>query len=106
EYKVRIVGREIFKLFMDQISSLKYWDFWDGSHINSLTIYPRATNCLRNLSELECDSTINHILIRQLFQIVHNLQSLSIRVDNNAIFSEFIDLISVQRNLKYLRIGV
>src|SRR5581483_6333747 len=27
EYKVRIVGREIFKLFMDQISSLKYWDF-------------------------------------------------------------------------------
>jgi|ERR1051325_5446302 hypothetical protein len=72
--KIFIVVQEIFKLFMNQISSLKCLCIC--SYGITLTIYPGAKDCLKNLSELICDSNTNSELIYQLSQICHNLSSI------------------------------
>src|SRR5581483_6716231 len=102
---IRIVKQEIFKLFMNQISSLKCLHLYgDPCIFNILTIYLGAKNCLKNLSELYCGSnSYSEIIIYQLSQICHNLLSLSIEFENENS-NRFIDLISVQKNLRYLTI--
>ena len=61
--KVHILTHEILKLFMNQISSLKYLSLKSVLYTNTLNIYPGAENCLRNLSELSCNSNSNSNLI-------------------------------------------
>src|SRR5581483_2402063 len=101
--KTHIVEQEIIKLFMNQITSLKSLILRNDSCINTLTIYPRAKECLKNLSELDCNS--NHSeFIYQLSQICHNILSLSITFNDDIISNGLMDLISVQKNLKSLQI--
>src|SRR5688572_30619965 len=57
-----IVKQEIFKLFMVQISSLKELNVnYSISRIPHIivTSYPGASDCLKNLSKLECRSNIH-----------------------------------------------
>ena len=87
---------------MNPITSLKSLSLWKDLCINTLTIYPRANDCLKNLSELHCYSSRDSELIYQLSQICHNLLSLIIFFDNGIILNELMNLIFVQRNLKSL----
>jgi hypothetical protein len=77
KYKKYLVEKELYKMFMNQISSLKtltYCYYYFTNEI-SLTYFPGAEDCLADLSELCCDSNND---FDKLSQICHNLQSLSI----------------------------
>ncbi|RIA84603.1 hypothetical protein C1645_832030 [Glomus cerebriforme] len=97
---VYIVSQEIYKLYMSQIISLKELSFYQFSDIN-FTIYPGAKYCLKNLKELRCSSNISKTFFYHLSQICHNLSLLNI-IFKNDISEGLKDLISVQKNLKYL----
>ncbi len=92
---------EIFKMVMNQIS-LKSLEFYYCSNI-SFTIYPGEIDCLRNLSELKCDSDVYPEFSCQISQVCHNLQSLELNI-GDFILDELTDLISIQQNLKYFGI--
>ncbi|RIA97860.1 hypothetical protein C1645_813578 [Glomus cerebriforme] len=98
-----IVTQEIFKLFMSQIGSLKELEFWKYSNTN-FEFYPGSKDCLKNLTELRCSSSISSEFFSQLFQICQNIRSLSIGFRTGSISNGLIDLISVQKNLKDLSI--
>src|SRR4051794_16379978 len=97
--------REIFKLLMNQIPSLKKIEFNAPLYIPNFTLFPGAKNCLKNLTELCCGSDINPEIFYQLSQICHNIQTLSIHFEDN-ISNGLADLISVQQNLKYLNVAL
>src|SRR5436305_1429367 len=83
------IMQEIFKLLMNQIS-LKKLEFYTQprqhrrqqryeSLINIPNLsFPGAKDCLKNLTQLYCNSDINPELLYQLSQICHNIQSLGI----------------------------
>src|SRR5581483_4946200 len=61
-YKSKVVAQEIYKMFMNQISSLRELSFHYKtvklvSDI-SFAIYPGVKNCLKNLSTLSCGSNV------------------------------------------------
>ena len=97
-----IVEQEIFKLFMNQIPSLKSLSLWKFPWINILTNYPKAKYCLKNLSELHCNSNVHSDLFYQLSQICHNLLSFFIELDDDITSDGLIEFISVQKKLRYL----
>src|ERR1051325_4210937 len=101
---IHIVTREVLKLLMSQ-TSLRELIFLSYPPLNvpNLTSFPGAKDCLKNLSELHCESDIYPEFFYQLSQICHNLQLLSITFDN-VISNGLADLISVQKNLKRLEI--
>ena len=86
-----MVEQEIFQLFMNQIPSLKGLFIWKHSWINTLTNYPETKDCLKNLSELHCNSDVHSDLFYQLSQICDNL---------------LIEFISVQKKLRYLYLHI
>ena len=94
-----LVTQEVFKMFMNQIS-LKRLIFSYNTFINfsnlPFTSYPGATDCLKNLSELKCNSNVCSEFFCQMSQICHNLQSLQITI-RNVISNGLADLISVQQ---------
>ncbi|GES91078.1 hypothetical protein GLOIN_2v1531010 [Rhizophagus clarus] len=96
--KTQIVVNEIFKMLMNQVTSLKSLIFFPKSNM-TFTLYPGAQNCLKNLSELHCNSNVSTELFYQLSQICYNIQIFSIEF-RRTISSGLADLISVQRNLK------
>jgi len=65
--------------------------------------YPGAIHSLRNLSKLKCNSDIGSEFFFQLSQICHHIQTLDITVKDLAS-NGLSDLLSVQRNLKSLRL--
>ena len=72
-----LVIKELLIMFMNQISSLKKLTYYDNYYITdeiSFT-FPRAKDCLADLSELRCSTIIN---FDQLSRVCQNLQSLSI----------------------------
>ena len=90
-----LVAKEILKMFMSQISSLKRLDYNANHHIMndiSFTYFPGAKDCLKDLSELRCSSNIH---LGQLSQICHNLQSLNIDIESE-VSSGLKELISSQ----------
>ncbi|GBB86750.1 hypothetical protein RclHR1_13150006 [Rhizophagus clarus] len=95
-----IVVQEIFKMFMDQVSSLKSFVFFSYPPNVTFSLYSGAKDCLKNLSELCCSSGISTELFYQLSQICYNIQSLTLEFEE-VISNGIADLISVQRNLKY-----
>ena len=105
--KITLVKQEIFKMFMNQISlkSLKFNDLICLSNISFSNIpfitYPGAIGCLRNLSELTCDTDIDSEFFCQMSQICHNLQSLKIII-RDIVSDGLTNLISFQQNLRYL----
>src|SRR6266498_4194000 len=102
-----IVMQEIFKLFMNQIS-LKELEFYylNSTYISEITFptYPGAIDCLKYLLEFSCSSDIYSEFFSQLSQVCHNIRSLYIELRYN-VSNGLIDLISVQKNLKYLSIS-
>jgi len=100
-----VIIQEIFKMFMNQISLKRlYFDFDYTSYADIPFItYPGAIDCLKNLSILNCESSIESEFFHQLSQICHHIQLLKIDI-GSVISNELTKLISVQQNLKYLRI--
>ncbi|CAI2166729.1 8763_t:CDS:1 [Funneliformis geosporum] len=100
-----VVAQEIFKMFMNKISLKKLNFYSSASYIKYIpfTSYPGAIDCLKNLAELNCNSNIHSVFFHQLSKICHNIQSLNIGL-LKFISNGVTDLISVQRNLKYLSI--
>jgi hypothetical protein len=96
---VHIVEQEIFKMFMNQITSLKRLIFRRPTFI----FYPGSKDCLNYLSELSCDSNTSSEYYYQLSQICHNILSLEIDICD-CISKGLSDFISVQKNLKNLTI--
>ncbi len=80
--KYIIVAQEVFKMVMNQASlkncDMNYYNLDPTYYLNIPFItYPGAIDCLRNLSELNIDSTLEWFY-HQLSQICHNIQSLTI----------------------------
>jgi hypothetical protein len=103
--KIYIIAQEIFKLFINKFSSLKRLIVNNYLfYIPQLTFisYPGTRDCLKNLSILDCRSDICSDFFDQLSQICHNIQSLIITFAYS-ISSGSKDLISVQKNLKCLK---
>ncbi|GBB84542.1 hypothetical protein RclHR1_01110027 [Rhizophagus clarus] len=101
-----IVLQEICKMFINQISSLKRLDLPQHNYampIPNFAIYPEAKDCLKNLSELYCSSSISTETFYQLLsQICHNISLINIKNDGYYRISDGLaDLISVQKNLKH-----
>jgi hypothetical protein len=99
-----ILIEEIFKMFMNQITSLKRLEYLQNPYINFI-LYPGAKDCLKNLSELHCCSNIPSEFFCQLSQICHNLLLINIKVEN-FISNGIEDLISFQKNLKSFHISL
>ncbi|RIA87519.1 hypothetical protein C1645_878001 [Glomus cerebriforme] len=102
--KLYLLTKEIFKLLMSQIYSLRKLEFTDYSPLKQniiFTSYPGAKDCLNDLSVLHCDSDIYPEFYYQLSQICQNLQLLYVSF-KKVISNGLSDLISVQNNLKYL----
>ena len=70
-----IITQEVLKLLISQ-TSLRKLTFDLSLNIPKFTSFPGAKDCLKNLSELCCDSNIHPEFFYQLSQICHNLQSL------------------------------
>ncbi|RIA90099.1 hypothetical protein C1645_849788, partial [Glomus cerebriforme] len=87
--------------FFNQIGSLKRLDLWKDSSL-IFDLYPGAKYCLKDLSELHCNSDISSEFFYQLSQICNNILSLNLSV--GVISKGLIDLISAQENLKCLSI--
>ncbi|RIA87411.1 hypothetical protein C1645_827833 [Glomus cerebriforme] len=101
DYNVHIVAQEIYKLFMNQISSLRELHVDLLSMNISFTSYPGSINCLKDLSELSCRSNFYPEFFYQLSQISHNIKSIYIVFDYK-VSDGLLDLIISQNNLKNL----
>jgi hypothetical protein len=106
-YMKFIILQELYKLFMKRISSLKKLGFYSYRIIDIPNItfisYPGAINCLKDLTELSCRSDIYPEFFYQLSQLCQHIQYLDITF-KEVISNGLSDLISVQKNLKYLDI--
>ncbi|RIA87514.1 hypothetical protein C1645_877997, partial [Glomus cerebriforme] len=103
-----LVINEVIKMFITQISSLKKLTFYDSVLIPnniSFTCFSGAINCLTDLSELHCISSLTSEFFYPLSKICHNIHSLTITLDG-WIRNELKELISLQNNLKDLRLSV
>jgi hypothetical protein len=94
-----IVAHEIFRMLMNQVTSLKSLHFYPFQNI-TFALYPGAKDCLKNLTELQCSSNISTELFYQLSQICYNIQSFTIYF-KETISNGLADLISTQKNLKF-----
>jgi hypothetical protein len=95
-----LVTKEVFKMFTNQISSLKKltYDYDQLIPKFSFTYFPGA----RDLTELRCSSDIPSDFFYQLSRICYNLQIIFIEFRNDDISNELKELISLQNNLKSL----
>ncbi len=95
---------------MKQIS-LKKLDLYYIYHLDILDIpfitYPGAMDCLKDLSELRLSSSdLCSKFFHQLSQSCHHIQSFNIIFEGKGIILDGLsNLISVQRNLKYLKLS-
>ncbi|CAG8602152.1 6168_t:CDS:1 [Funneliformis caledonium] len=93
-------------MLMNQ-TSLKHLDFDFYTRTNYINIpfinYPGGEDCLRDLSELKCNSNIYPEFFYKLSRICHNLRSLKIIIEDNDL-NGLIELVSVQRHIKYLEL--
>ena len=66
-----------------------------------LLVFLVQKDCLANISVFSCDSSICSEFFYQLSQICHNIETLTITFED-IISDGLVDLISLQRNLKYV----
>ncbi|GBB99908.1 hypothetical protein RclHR1_03680003 [Rhizophagus clarus] len=107
-----ITAQEIIKLFLKQVPSLKrlkiskIWQFssWQTPDTNFI-FHPKAKDCLKNLSELHCTSSISPAFFYQLSQISYNIIKLNITIKND-VPNELVNLISSQKRLKCANVGM
>ncbi len=106
DYSKYLIFQELFKAFMNQISSLKSLDYRLGFiKIVPFTYFPGAKDCLRDLSIFSCASDIYPEFFYQLSQVCHNIQSLTIEFGNNVSINGLKELICLQNNLKNLTLS-
>ena len=67
------------------------------------TTHPGTRDCLRDLSELTCGSSLDSEFFRQVSRICHRLRSLRINLES-VISDGLQDLITVQQTFKELNI--
>ncbi|RIA88924.1 hypothetical protein C1645_825605 [Glomus cerebriforme] len=102
--QISITSKEIIKMFINQLSSLKkliYCDYHNGL-FNNIS-FPYKPDYLVDLSELCCSSSINSEFFYQISQNCCNLQSLTIFFEN-VVSNMLKDLIFLQKNLKSLNL--
>jgi hypothetical protein len=109
DYNKHLIAQEIIKMFMSQASSLKRLEYYLNSYrIIPFNIhfacFPGAKDCLKNLSELCCNSDVYPEFFYQLSQICRNLHSLTIEFQD-FISNGLADFISLQNNLKSLNLS-
>ena len=94
--QMTVVTQELFKMFMNQ-TSLKKIVCCDLNVIQKIpfTTYSRAIDCLKNLSELSCDSDTFSEFFYRLSQICYNIQSLNLDI-KDCISNGLADLVYVQ----------
>jgi hypothetical protein len=97
-----IVVQEICKMFMNQSSTLKGLIMFKERYI---PYSPEIKDCLKNLSELHCNSIISSDIFYQLSHLCHNISLLDIVIEQNTLNNGLIDLIKIQKNLKYFIIS-
>ncbi|PKC16696.1 hypothetical protein RhiirA5_406750 [Rhizophagus irregularis] len=100
-----IAVQEISRMFMNQSSSLKRLTFLDPNIVTVIPFidYPGANNCLKNLTELYCNSNNSDVFFYYLSKTCHKISLLDIII--KAFISEELEnLIFVQKNLNYLNI--
>ncbi|GBB99041.1 hypothetical protein RclHR1_00340032 [Rhizophagus clarus] len=101
------IKQEIIKFLMRQIISLRKLiipiEFSTEKNMKTFTTHLKSRNRLLNdLSELHFYTDTYPKFIHQLIKVCHNIQTLKITSNFEVISNEYIDLISVQKNLKYL----
>ncbi|PKY14904.1 hypothetical protein RhiirB3_427000 [Rhizophagus irregularis] len=96
-----MITQELFKLFMNQIPSLKSLSIYLPFKQDILILYPGSRECLKDLKELYCYTDIYSDFFYQLSQICNNIQSLTLSF-RETISNSLKDLIQSQQNLKYL----
>src|SRR5581483_547924 len=93
-----LVTKEMIKMFMNRISSLKTLSYL-GIYERYIPIIIGARDCLTNLSQLSCYSNIKPEFFYQLSQICHNIKILNIKY-LCYISDGLKELISSQHSLK------
>ncbi|CAB4429352.1 unnamed protein product [Rhizophagus irregularis] len=107
KHMLPIVVQEIFKLFIKHVSSLKKLEIlsfcqWQSPPTHFI-FYPGAKDFFKNLSELHCSSNISSEFFYQLSQTCYNIESFTIEA-RKIVSNGLVDLISVQKNIKYFDI--
>jgi hypothetical protein len=115
--KYSLLTKEIIKIFTKEITTLNnltyYWeakDYWNWNNYynNDIPIFEKFSGgikCLKNLSELRCNTNIASELFYQLSTICFNIKLISIDFCGNGEISNGLkELIYVQQNLKYFYI--
>ncbi len=107
-YYKYLVSQEIFKMFMNQILSLKELKYLSTENLETVSnlsfiYFPGAMNCLKNLSVLDCSSDLYSEFFYQLSQSCHNIQSISIKFESK-VSNGLKDLILSQNRLKVLNL--
>ncbi|CAG8465898.1 11154_t:CDS:1 [Funneliformis mosseae] len=108
KYLITVVTQEVFKMFMNQIS-LRELNYYSSSSLTyyvpniTFTVYPGATDCFKNLTELRCCSDVHSEFFFQLSQFCHKIRFLEIRL-RRVISTGVTNLISAQNHLMCLRL--
>ena len=98
----RLVAKEVIKMFMNQVSSLKKLSCCSGTIYETyIPIIVGSRDCLANLSKLSCYSNIKPEFFYQLSQICHKIKTLKI-VYEHCVSNGLKELISSQHNLNGL----
>src|ERR1044072_379977 len=101
-YEQFILQQEIYRLFMNKFTELRYLDM--GSIEHQIFSFPKAKTCLDSLCVLRCDTSIDSIYFYGLACICKHIQrfiitNTNVKDDNDGIFK----LIEAQKNLKYFK---
>ncbi|CAB5360792.1 uncharacterized protein OCT59_012037 [Rhizophagus irregularis] len=99
-YKKHLIEKEIIKMFMIQISSLKKLKYYQTNL--HFIYFPGTKDCLNKLSELNCGSDVDSHFFYQLSPICNNLKSLTIEF-RNSVSNGLAHFMSIQKNLKILK---
>ncbi|RIA89555.1 hypothetical protein C1645_824669 [Glomus cerebriforme] len=106
-YNKYLISQELFKMFMKQISSLKFlnYDLGYSKTVQKIpfTYFPGAKECLMDLTIFSCNSDIRSEFFYQLSQICHNIKTLTITFKKK-VSNGLKELISLQNNLKNLKL--
>jgi hypothetical protein len=111
--KEKLLFNELFKLFMKRSKYIKRIIIPDTINLDGImedipfiTRYNGASKCLRGLKEFYCDWNFNGSFYNSLLNICKNIQVIKIHIDAYYDVEHLSKLISLQTNLKQLKIEV
>ncbi|CAG8689569.1 7963_t:CDS:1, partial [Funneliformis caledonium] len=111
--KERLLFQELCKLFMKRSRSMKRIIIPDTIRLDGIigeipyiTRYDGASRCLKGLKELYCYWNFSETFYKSILQICKNIQVIKIYIDAYYDVDSLASLISLQNNLKQLKIEV